>query len=196
MTRFYLIPAIILTSPATGTQSRQVKYEVPGLNSISMDYGLEPLFLVAADITDAAQHTALAGNTDVYAFSTSLDQTLGSAPSRTLGDYLEARNLPGQKIQPNHTNRQVLRVLVGVFRIAQRYSELALAASANPNWLSGVTLNTKLVQAPADWTQRLFATIDSLGYDRSAIDSQSSLRDVMFAIGQQQSPLTFFGLSL
>lgn len=196
MTRFYLVPAIIVTSPATGAQSRQVKYEVPGLNTVSMDYGLEPLFLVAADVTDNAQHTVLAGNSDVYSFATALDQALGSAPSRTLGDYLEARNLPGQKIQPPHTYRQVLRVLVGIFRIAQRYSELALAAGAEPNWLSGVTLNTKLGQAPLAWTQRLFATIDSLGYDRSTIDAQSSLRDVMFAIGQQQSPLTFFGLSL
>src|SRR5687767_5996713 len=118
--RFYLMPKA--GSGADGDGFRPAY--VTGLAQwAALDYGNEPVFLVAADVTPA-QHTTIAGSADVAAFPSDLSVQVG-VNLATVQASLETRNFPGAWVEDTHTYRQLLRGVGTLCQIAQRYQGLS-----------------------------------------------------------------------
>ena len=195
--RFYLLPAVV-TVRSDGTTVTKPKY-LELLSTIpmreNMPYGKEPVYLLCADVT-TEQHNALVANADVAAFPANLESLVGGAEAATEA-ALESFNIPGDWVAPGMSFRFVLRVIVGVFQLTQRYKALAQEDNASPALFpAGVTLSTPYSDMPVPYRQRLLEAIDSLGYDRSMLDNNSTLRQLLREIGLQQAPLTMCGQAI
>jgi hypothetical protein len=160
-----------------------------------MAYGGQPVFLMAAEV-DATQHTLISGFSDVSSFPQNLDATLG-ANRQTVEDSLESHNLPGNWVTTGMTYRFVLRVIVGVILLAQRFRGLDTGAGGPGSLFpSGVTLATTFNAMPVDFRTRLQDAAVSLGYNISALTGTDTMRTMLKAIGEQATPITFLGTVL
>jgi hypothetical protein len=185
--RFCLVPEIV---DANGY--RRPKYfdtlGVPEWNA--MDYGLQPVFLVVSDLTQA-QVDSLTANPDVTAVPLNLDNTVG-ANLATVQSALEALNIPGNWITSGNTYREVLKVVAKIFRFMQRFHALNLVALFG----SGITLDTTISQLTAAQKLRLTNTSDNLGLDRSAIVVTTTIRQALKIVGDQLNSIRLAGQKL
>src|SRR3990167_9302367 len=118
MLRLYLMP--ITGAGTSQADPRQPKYTADlGPEWSMMDYGLVPWCIVAAERDDAV-HAALTANADVRAVPVDLDSTVGAALSATQ-TALETARIPAGWVTAGMTWRQVLRPVMGLFQLAQRY---------------------------------------------------------------------------
>lgn len=191
MLRFYLMPMII-----DARNHRLEKYRdemiTAGIQWQPMAYGETPVFLMAAEV-DATQHALLAAHADVSSFPQNLDAQLG-ANRQAVEDALEGHNIPGNWVTTAMTFRFVVRVLVGVIFISQRFRGMDQAAGGTGNlFQQGVTLNTTYNAMPLDYRTRLVDAAISIGYSVAGLTGASTLRDLLRSIGQQQSPIKFLG---
>jgi hypothetical protein len=197
--RFYLVPIETVDRPEGGTY-RLAKYftvsRVPRASDLlsvrwqMVDFGFEPTALVAADVT-TAQNTSLAAQSDVTVIPANIDNTLG-ANVATVQSKLEALNIPADNLVAGATYRQVLRGVIGIFLIAQRFSAMQNGRLFPP----GITLSTTLGDLSQATRQKLIDAADQLRYDRSGLDLTSTLRQVLKQIANQQSPTTMLGVSV
>lgn len=190
--RFYLMDKVVVTAPS-GSQTGQPEYPMPaGSRSQVMDYGTQPHCLVAVDTT-IENHAALAANADVDQFPADLDSDVGAGNLESVQNVLEARNLPGDAVVAAASYRRVLRGVVVIFLIAQRFSGIAKAGGGNRNLFSNVNLETTIGQIPATRRQWLIQAIDELGYDRTGITNATTIRQALNILTAQAAPVPFLG---
>lgn len=179
--RFYLVPKDGDGTPLLNPF--RPKY-LSGLTFWAMDYGREPFFLAAADVTDP-QHTAIVANADVSAFPQNLDAQVGANLAATQA-ALETRNMPGSWVQSTHTFRNVLRGVATLCRVAQRYDALFVSRI----FQAGLTLDTTVSQLTQTQRDRLQTAATVLGVDYSSVTGATTLRQVLRVVAQQLGPMT------
>lgn len=186
--RFYLLPV-----ESTAALQRGPKYlpwrfdpDPPALVDVPwgmIDFGLEPAALVAADLT-TPQHNALIANLDVTSVPVNLDNAIGASAAQTAEEKLESYGIPANWLVTGMTWRRILRATIAIFRVAQRFNGLGATRIVVP----GVTLSTPYSAMPVDYRSMLLQAIDDLGYDRSTLTAQSTLRDLLTSIAGQSVP--------
>jgi hypothetical protein len=198
--RFYLLP-VDEPQRADGGQYQVPKYvTVPRdprgdqlLAGVPYEYilfGLEPTMLIALDVT-AAQHTTLTANSDVTTVPVNIDNTLG-ANLATVQAALEALHIPADALAAGTTYRQVLRGIIGIFRVAQRFHNQANTQI----FPAGITLSTPLSDLSQAVRTKLQQAATDLGYDYSGLTLASTLRDVLKALANQAAPATVLGVAI
>lgn len=199
--RFYLVPLEEGMNPGSGNPVRGPKYFAwpydPDPPALVMsvpwemrDYGREPTALLAADLSPG-DHALVAGMSDVTAVPVNLDAQVG-ANLATVQTALESLNIPADTLLATHTYRQVLRGVMAIFALAQRFNgRLGQAGRLFP---SGVTFATTLGDLSQTVREELKEAAQSLGYDYSGLTGASTMRDVLKAIARQQSPSPMLGV--
>jgi len=189
----YFIPIM-----GTGAKSdpRRPKYLTSlGVPWGMMDYGFQPVALVAADV-DGATDISLSANADAHRLPDDLDQPIGATALAIIQNALETRNLPAEWIISTLSYRQVLRTVLGFFAFFQRF---ATVANTTALLLGGaVTLNTQLNQLSAAARQNLRDTATSLGLDISGVAATSTVRAVLKNVADQwgQRSVTIGGIAI
>lgn len=179
--RLYLVPVI-----GTGTRQepRRAKYfsdfTRDTLPSSWMDFGLEPVMLVGADVTND-QHLSISANIDVVSIPANIDATISALALTQVQNALEGMNIPANWVTTAMTYRFVLRVVVGMFQFAQRYQGLG----GGRLFGTGISLGTQFNQLPAAVRSRLIETAESFGYDTSSLSGNSTIRQILKFLGDQ-----------
>lgn len=177
--RLYLMPLVGDGTKASPRRGAYVLSHLAGTDYTIMDGGLEPVCLLAADVT-AAQHTALSGESDVVALPTNLQATVG-AQLATVQAALEQFNLPADWVTAGMTYRTVARGVALLFQFLQRANAVALQRV----FASGVTLNTAFQDLPPGVQDVVRDTADALGVDRSGATGATTLRQILRAVSAQ-----------
>lgn len=176
--RVYLLPIVPHPARANG---RVPKYLIAlGVPWGGMDYGLEPVMLVVADVT-AAQHAALAANADVVSVPANLDAPIGAGALNAARSALEALGIPAQWLVASTTWREAVRHVARVFQLAQRFHGLYGVRL----YRGGVTLNTTVARLTAGQRAALLDAATSLGWDVSGVQSDWTLRHALKALSDQ-----------
>lgn len=186
MWHLYLVPVI---GDGTKTDARRPKYVTTlGVEWSMMDYGFQPVGLVAVDVDDATD-TAIQANADVQPLPDNLDQLIGAGALSIVQNALENRNLPSQWVTTSMSYRTLLRTLAGFFAFVQRY---ATVANTTGLLLGGaVTLNTTLSQLSAGARQNLRDTATSLGLDIAGLAGSTTIRAALKIIADQWGQRSF-----
>lgn len=193
--RFYLVPKVTITFPI---QAFVPKYTQQGdlgagwnLDNrwSAMDYGLENLFLMGADVTPE-EHTALNAQSDVIAVPSPISSNVSASAVTVIRDRLEGANLPAAWVTTNFTYHQVLAIVGRVVAFAQAYH----GQHNLPLFTGGATLDTQVNQIPQAARQRLQSTATSLGIDYSSVTSTTTIRQVLILIAQQMPGFTLRGV--
>jgi hypothetical protein len=175
--RFYIMPKAGTGVPhvdpfrmkyidnANGT--RQIVGHATGL-----DYGVQPLFLVAADVT-GTEHTAIAANADVLAAPLNIDNTIGAGNLTTVVNSLESVGLPAEWVTAGMTWRAMLLWLSRLFAFAQRYNGLY---GTTPFLNASTDLDLQLGAVPSAARDRYYATAASFGFETSKLSSTMTIR--------------------
>lgn len=192
--QLYVVPIRSFTT-SEGLEARVAKYDdlLCAIGCATMDFGLEPVMLVAGEM-DLARDAAVTANADVLALPVDLDQALGGAGRNRVQSALEARNLPAGWVTATMTYRQVVRPVAAILLFAQRYHGLTGARLFG----SGVTLDTAFGSLPAQVQQNLLRAAESLGYDTSALTASTTLRQALKAMSDQWGarPIRLNGVEL
>jgi len=183
----YLVPVI---GDGTKADPRRPKYvaALSGVDWAAMDYGFQPVMLVAANVDDATDTTAT-NQADVQRLPDNLDQQIGAAALSIVQNALETRNLPAGWVTNTMTYRELLRTLGGFFAFLQRYS---VVANTTGLVIGGtVNLNTQFNQLPQAVRTNLQDTATSLGLSSAGITGTSTIRVILKNIADQwgQKPI-------
>jgi hypothetical protein len=187
--RLYLVPAI-----GTGTQQdpRRAKY-LSAMSGYSggMDYGFQPVFLTAADLSPA-NDAALVANADVFGFPVDLSGQLSGGDANTASAALESFFIPANWITGSLTWLEVARTIAGMFQYLQRLN----GTIGNVVLLDGTgnkTLNTQFNQIDPTIQAGIISAAQSLGYDTSFIQNNTQVRALIknFADQWGQKPFIF-----
>lgn len=170
---------------------------ISGVRRGMMPFGFEPTALLAADLT-APQVSSLSAQTDVTMIPANLDNQLG-ANLATVQAELEALNIPADALTASYTFRQVLRGIVAIFLVAQRFKKLRGLPAQNAGsrlFPAGITLASTLGDISAGARQDLAAAASALGYDYAGLTLASTLRQVLKQLATQTSPINFLGVDI
>lgn len=192
--RLLLVP--IETGPAGHRGPKYFQYKkdpdppalIQSVSFAMMDFGLEPTALLAADLTPA-QITTLSGLPDVTLIPANLDNQLG-ANLGTVQSELEAMNIPADILTTNNTYRQVLRGVIAIFSLAQRFYFLrGIKPEGARLFPAGITLETPLNQVSAGVRSDLQEAAAALNYNYDGITLASTFRDVLKLMATQPAPV-------
>lgn len=196
MIRYYIVPV----DSQFGANVRVPKYMKSRVNPTGidarwgvMDFGLEPTFLMAADV-DATQHTLLAAELDVLALPADIDSNLTPGTVTVAQDFMEARNIPANWVTTAFTYRQVLRRVAGLFQFAQGvHGTFGISI-----FDGGLNLDRTLNSIPVARRNGLQQVADQQGLDYSALGGAATLRDMLLSFAQQWEarPILLGGLPL
>lgn len=179
--RCYLVPKEQAPSPTTpgAMATWPAHFFSIGIRSFgAIDYGLEPVFLVRADVTNQ-QRNALIAFSDVDEFPANLDNTVG-VNLATVTAALEAKGIPGDWVTSGMTYRAVLRWVARLFLIAQR-----LNGRAGLQLLSDQTLSSTVGDLSIAKRQALNEAAQSLGLDTSGVTLGMTIRQALKILGNQ-----------
>jgi hypothetical protein len=177
--RVYIAPYISQTHPR-GIQCRAPKYFfTSGWVWDCQDYGDEGSCVVVMDTT-GAQHTSLTANADVLALPADLDANLTTGQANAAKTFLESRNIPNGFINNTLTSRQVLRVILHIFRFAQ-----AVHVLGGKLFPTGITLDSTVGDLTAEQRQRLKDAADTRGWDSSGITLGTTMRALLKSLADQ-----------
>lgn len=156
-----------------------------------MDYGLMDACIVVADVTPE-QHDELVTHADVLALPENIDNPIPNAGARNkVRDALELLHIPGAWVQVGITYREVLRTVLQVFQLGQRYAGITRQRLID----IGFTLDNTVGDLPVGVRQNLAATAESFGWDISAITLSWTIRDALKHLADQWGDLPIhFGL--
>lgn len=175
----YFVPAIGAGSDA---DPRTPKYATgSGFPWAAMDFGMQPIFLVAADV-DAATDTTVSAQADVIRVPDNLDATLGGQLA-TVQTGLENRNIPAGWLTSGTTYRTALRTVTNMFRFLQRFP--AVTQITAPLLDGSVNLDLQFNNLSATNQQRLIDTADSFGFDTSGLSGTTTLRTILKNVADQ-----------
>lgn len=183
--RLYLLP--IAGSGVSPDDARRPAYlSAVGASGTMMDFGAEAVCLCAADTNDA-QHEAITAETGTYSLPLAqLDSGIGAGALTAIQTWLENRNIPADWLTDGITWRELIRFVVGLFQLAQRYRGLsALAGVSGQLFPSGVNLATRLNELPTAARNRLSAAAADLGYDTAGISGPTTLRVALRLLAAQ-----------
>ncbi len=186
--RLYIVP-ITKIDTGDGTEFAAPKYffgrltsGLPGMEGVQWAwerYVWESHGIIAADVSDT-QHVLLNAQTDVIAIP-ALDNTIPNATVRNrVRNILEAGNIPGDWVDIGMTYREIVRVVLNVWRFANRY-----ISKGGKIFAGGVTLDTTWSQIPALAQQRLRDTADEFGLDYSAVTPTTTIRQILKGMADQ-----------
>jgi len=188
----YLVPVIGTGFPIGDPpvrDPRRPKYVADlGVLWAAMDYGFQPVMLVAADVDDLTD-TSLQVNADVTKVPDALDNQIGAVAISIVQNALEIRHLPAGWVTTDITYRVLLRTLAGFFAFVQRYATVANTTALV--FGGAVDLNTRVNQLPVAVRQNLQATATSLGLDATGISGSTTLRVVLKNIADQWGQRSF-----
>lgn len=197
--RLFLVPAEQVTQPS-GIVARGPKYfrwrfdpDPPAVaqgDNAFFDFGADPTFLVASDVTPA-ELTALQALADVTVIPANLDSQLG-ANLATVQGKLEALGLPANTITATNTYRQVLRGLVAIFAVAQRFQ--MLDTSDGRLFPPGITLATTVGSLSQATRDKINQAVTDAGYTLTGVTGATTLRQVLNQLASQPSPITLLGV--
>lgn len=163
-----------------------------GVDWQMMDFGLEPTALLCANLS-AGEHATLNANADVTAIPLNLDALLG-ANLATVQAALESLHIPADALTSGTTYRQVVRGVIAIFLVAQRFNG---RVGANGRLFpAGITLSTTLGDLSANVRGELKLAAEDLGFDYAGLTVASTLREVLKKLASQQSPQTLMGLAI
>lgn len=148
----------------------------------AMDYGFQPVFLIAADLLDT-QDTAISSQTDVIKIPDNLDNTIGAALA-TVRSKLESKNLPSSWITSGMTYRSAVRSLTHMMMFLQRFGALHKITTPLFNG-STITLDTtfgSLSQANRD---RLAETAASMSLNTTGVTGATTMRQILKGMADQ-----------
>lgn len=158
-------------------------------------FGSEPTALLAADLSPA-QITTMAGLSDVTVIPANLDNQLG-ANLATVQAELEALNLPADAVVATNTYRQVLRGVLAIFLVTQRfYSLRGNQPGVGRLFPVGITLATTLGDLSAPVRDDLAAAAGDLGYDYTGLTLASTLRQVLKNLASQPATVDLLDVEL
>jgi hypothetical protein len=156
-----------------------------------MDYGLENIFLVAAD-TDATQHAAISANSDALSMPTPLTDTVSALALGVIQTKYEAGNLPAQWVTTSLTYQQVIALTLRLVQLMQRFHGMF-----GRLFIGGLTLDSRINQIPTGARTQLAAAAQSMGADTSSIVGTTLIREALVICAQQIFPqgLLFGGVT-
>lgn len=179
--RFYILPIETIDN---GRGPKYLKWRLApaGLNVrwAAMDFGLEPVMLVWADVT-GGQHTALSANADVISIPANIDNNITAGALNNVKAALEGLNIPAGWVTTGHTYRQVLRIVAGLFQFAQRFHGL----HGERLFGGGFTMETQFQDLPQAVRTKLIAAAESHDYDTSALSGASTVRQILKFLADQ-----------
>jgi hypothetical protein len=161
----------------------------------AMDYGFQPIMLVAADVDSATDATATA-QPDVTRIPDNLDQLLGAGAVSAVQTALENRNIPAGWVTAALSYRTVIRTIWGFFAFLQRYS--VVSGNTNPILAASINLDTQFNQLSATAQTNLQNTATSLGLSAAGLTGTSTLRQILKNISDQwgQRAFTVGGITI
>jgi len=191
----YIVP--VIGAGKGEADARRPKY-VEALSNVrwaAMDYGFQPVMLVAADV-DAATNTAACAQPDVQCIPDNLDQLLGAGAVSTVQTALENKNIPAGWVTQAMSYRTVLRTIWGFFAFIQRYS--VVSGNTNPIIIGGINLDTQFNQLSATAQTNLQNTATSLGLSSVGLTGTTTLRQILKNISDQwgQRAFTLGGVTI
>jgi len=157
--RLYIVPQVF--GSMEGQTARVPKYFFPNFRWAGMDYGFQPIYLVAADLAPA-DDAAIIANSDVVAFPFDLATTVGGGQALTNArNALEAALIPAQWVAASSTWSEVARTVAGMFQFMQRLNfvlgnTVVIDTSAK--------LNVQWSSIPTDTQNAIISAAQSLGY--------------------------------
>lgn len=168
----YLVPAI---GDGTKANPRRPKYLGDMvIDSAAIDYGFQPIFLAAADLTDT-QHASITGNADVISFPLDLTAVIGGGQAlQNARNALEAALVPAQWVKATDTWAFVAHTVGAMFQFMQRLNfylgnEVLIDSSTK--------LNIQWQNVPVDpYQTAILNTAQSFNYDTSFIAGNTQLR--------------------
>ena len=179
--QFYLLP-IEQVNFARGPKYLKWRFSPTGLDVrwSAMDFGLEPVMLVWADVTNP-QHTALSANTDVVSLPANIDNAISAGALNSVKAALEGLNIPAGWVTTGHTYRQVLRIVAGLFQFAQRFHGL----HGERLFGGSFTMETQFRDLPQAVRTKLTQAAESHDYDTSALSGTSTVRQILKFLADQ-----------
>jgi hypothetical protein len=185
--RFYVVEKT--GTGATPMDSIRPKYIGDlGIPYNAREYGRENTYLVGVDVT-AAQHTALAANTDVLSIPQNLDSTIGLVALSTVKDGLRSLHIPGGFLTRDHTWRQVVSIVARACLYMQTFNGRQLSRF----FTSGITLDTRVNQLTTAQRNAMVEAAQSMGLDTSVVTSQMTLETALLLVFQQIPPFSLAG---
>lgn len=195
--RLFLAPAETTAARQRGPQYFRWRFDPdpPGVavgSNEFFDFGADPTFLVACDVTPA-ELTALQALSDVTVIPANLDAQLG-ANLATVQAKLEALGLPSDQLTATRTYRQVLRGVVAIFAVAQRFQ--ALDTSDGRLFPPGITLSTTVGSLSQATRDKINQAVTDAGYTLTNVTGATTLRQVLNQLAAQPSPLVLLGVAI
>lgn len=203
--RLYIVP--VVGTGATRSDARRPKYfssDAAGAGNIgiiaagqswtAIDYGFEPWMVVGADLS-TSDDNLIVGQVDVMALPFDLAPTLNSAQVTSVQTKLESMNVPAGWVTTALTWLSVVRIVLGMFSLIQRYAGIHGAVSL---FSGGVTLNATIGSLPISVRTDLLAAATSLGLDTSGITGSTTIRNALKQLADQftQAQYNFNGTLL
>lgn len=186
--RFYLVPENRATPDTREPKYVNTDATLAGLVWSAMDYGIEPVFILAANVTPA-QHTALSAYSDVISIPVNIDAAIGSGALSTVKARMEALYIPADWVTATTTWRQALAAVLRMAQYMQRLHGLhGLQVSSRRS------LDTAMSAVPSSIRAQMQTAAQSFGWNTSAITPSWTLRQVLtWAAAQWTGPVVFAG---
>lgn len=177
--RLYLVPKI---GAGTHGDLWRPKYFADGTVTASwngMDY--RNWYLVGADLS-SADHAAIAGLADVTALPATLSGNLTAGQVTTTQAKLEAANLPAQWVTTSLTWLEVVRIVVGIIQLSQRFA----GSNGGAGLFGGaITMNSTIGDLSPTVRTRLNEAAISMGLDTSGVTPGTTIRAALRTLGGQ-----------
>lgn len=190
--RLYIVPVVGTGIGGGIDNSRRPKYflsDASGAGHVGivpagwdgMDYGFEPWMVVGADLS-VSDDALIVGKVDAFAIPFDLSVTLTSQQVTNVVNKLEAINLPAGWVTTAFKWIEVVRIVLGMFSVMQRYQGLH---GPNALFSGGVTLSTTISALPAQVRADFNAAATGLGLDTSAITGGATVRAALKILADQ-----------
>lgn len=194
MNRFYILPYISQVGAKGQTKAPKYIFE----NSTgwgAIPYGTEPICICYVSNIDQTQHNQLTAQSDVLAIPENIDQNLTQNAVDTASAFLELLNIPAQWVNTNLTYRQVLKVLIGLFQLNQRWAGLT---GGNSLFNENLDLNTTYSELTQTAKDRILECFDTLNIDRSMLNNSTTIREALREFGTQFAtrPIKIYNVTL
>ncbi len=187
--RLYIVPVV-----GVGTKSdlRRPKYFddgtlVPRPNYSAMDYGFEPWMVVGANLSVSDDATVV-GQADAMAIPFNMDVLLTAGNVTTVQTKLEAINIPAGWVTTSLTWRQVVRIVLGMVAVMQRFAGLQ---GVTRIFAGGVTLNSTIGSLSQGVRNNLTLAATSQGLSVSGISGATTIRAALKILADQFTGRTF-----
>jgi hypothetical protein len=180
--RIYILPMItVIDAMAPNGSVRRPAY-TDNLKFSAVDYGSENVCVCLLHDLTQEQHDSIVSKQDVMSLPQNIDQNMTSGAVNAAQSFLEGLNIPANWINTNRTFRDVVKIIVGLFQLNQKWSGLTNGSSP---FKEGLNLETKFVDMTTNVRSRLLLCFDELNIDRTMLTVQNNIREILFEFGKQ-----------